>query len=97
MEKTALKKQIPEPLGSGIIVSGLLVQIVLLLETVYASACINKLLLTGKEGVALGADFNLDVLLRGTGFDNLAASAGNGCSLILGMNVLFHALSPPFS
>ena len=41
----------------------LLVKIVLLLELVNTSACVNQLLLSCKERVALRADFNLYILL----------------------------------
>ena len=41
----------------------LLVKIVLLLELVNSSACVNQLLLSCKERVALRADFNLYILL----------------------------------
>lgn len=41
----------------------LLVHTILLLEAADTSAGVDDLLLTGKEGVALGAHFHADVLL----------------------------------
>ena len=57
-----------------------------LLETVNTAAYINKLLLTGKERMALGANFNTDILLGRAGLDHVTASAGNGGLLILRMD-----------
>ena len=61
-----------------------------LLETVDTTACINKLLLAGKERMALGTNFNTDVLLGRACLDNITASAGNRSLLILGMDFLLH-------
>ncbi len=65
-----------------------------LVELVNASAGINKLLLAGKEGMALRANFNSDfaVTLRvgGTSGYGLAASALDGNCFILGMESLLH-------
>ena len=41
----------------------LFAQSVTLLEHINASTCVNQLLLAGKERMALGADFNFDILL----------------------------------
>lgn len=68
----------------------LLAEIIALLESVNASAAVNKLLLAGKERVALRADFDLDIGLCGTRFDYVSASALNRGRLICGMNSLFH-------
>ena len=76
----------------------LLAEVVALLESVNTSACINKLLLSGKEGMALGADFYSDVLLCGTcGYFISAGTSDNG-SLICGMNSFLHLchLNPCF-
>ena len=48
-----------------------------LVEALDASAGIDQLLLAREERVALGADFNLDVLLRGKHLDDVAAVAGD--------------------
>ena len=74
----------------------LLVHTETLLETVNTSACINELLLAGVEGVALGADFNSDVLLGGTGLDHVAASTGDGCFNVIGVDSLSHYRAPHF-
>ena len=50
-----------------------LFEAVLLVELVHAAAGIDELLLAGVERVALGADFNRDVLLGGTGLNHVAA------------------------
>ena len=64
-----------------------------LLESVNTSAGINKLLLTGEERMALGANFYLDILLCGTCLYNVTASAGDGSLLVYGMDTLFHDYS----
>ena len=67
-----------------------MLNIVALLESVYAAAGINELLLAGIEGMALGADFNTKLFLGGSAFEGLAAQATNGCYLIFGMDLFFH-------
>jgi hypothetical protein len=47
------------------------------IELINAPAGVHQLLFAGVKGVALGADFDLDIFLRATRFDNLAASALN--------------------
>jgi len=65
------------------------------LELVNTSAGINKLLLTGKEGVTLGANFNSHfAALCGLCCNGLSASASDYALFILGMDVLFHYFSP---
>ena len=62
-----------------------------LLELVKTSACIDKLLLAGVEGVTLGADFNSDfAALRRLGDDSFAASAANYGFLVLRMDAFLH-------
>ena len=62
------------------------------LELAYMAArsdsSINQLLLTRKERMALGANFNADVLLCGTRVNHIAACAGNGRFLIVRMYIL---------
>ncbi len=82
-QKTSLRKELRRLAES-------LVHTKTLLESVYASAGVNKLLLTGVERVTLGANLDSDVFLCGTGLDNIAASTGNGSLLIVGMNTLLH-------
>ena len=65
-------------------------QIVTLLKPIHTSAGINELLFSGKERMALGADFNTDIALSGLRIDYIAASTGNGRVLIFRMNILLH-------
>ena len=68
----------------------LLIQIETLLKSVNTSACINQLLLAGVEGVALRADFNLDVFLSRQSLDHVTAVAGNSGLEQCRMDTLFH-------
>ena len=62
-----------------------------LLELVHTTACIDKLLLAGVEGVALGADFNTHLATLGrTRDDSLAASALDDALNVLGMDSVLH-------
>ena len=62
-----------------------------LLELVHAAACIDKLLLAGVEGVALGANFNTHLATLGrTRDDSLAASALDHALNVLGMDSVLH-------
>jgi hypothetical protein len=65
-----------------------------LLELVNASAGINELLLAGIEGMALGADFYVEITDYGVGFHSGTASATNDCGLVFGMNSSFHFFTP---
>ena len=62
-----------------------------LLELINASACINKLLLAGEEGMALGTNFHADILLGGAGLDHVTAGTGDGGLLVVGMDALLHS------
>jgi len=42
--------------------------------------------------VTLGADFDLDVLLGGTGLDHFAACTTNGGLLVVGMDAFLHVV-----
>ena len=70
----------------------LLVEAEFLVETADTSTGVHHLLLAGKEGVTLGADFHADVLLGGAGLDHVPAGAGDGCMLVIGMNTLLHVV-----
>jgi hypothetical protein len=65
-----------------------------LLEAVNASAGINQLLLAGKERVALGANFNLQLGLDRPRLKRLTAYATDDGLAIFGMDLFFHAFSP---
>ena len=60
-------------------------------EAINTSAGVNQFLLASVEGMALGANFNVDFGLSGTSVDNLTASAGDGAIHIVGMDSLFHS------
>ena len=67
------------------------------LELVNASACVNKLLLTGEEGMALGADINSQLAaLGGLGFNNFAACASDLAHFVVRMDSVFHCNVPLF-
>ena len=72
-----------------------------LVELVNTSAGINKLLLAGKEGMALRANFNSDLVaalrVGGTSGYGLAASALDCNLFILGMESLLHNKHLTFS
>ena len=74
---------------TGFVISKLL-DAVLLVELINTAAGVDQLLLAGVEGVAVGADFNGDVLLGGAGLDDGAAGASDGGLLILGMDSFLH-------
>ena len=61
-----------------------------LVETLNTSTGINQLLLAREERVALGADFNGDILLRGKNLHNIAAVAGDGGLFAYGMDAFLH-------
>ena len=68
-----------------------------LLELVNTSTCIDKLLLAGVEGVALGADFNSDfAALRRLRDDSFAASAANYGFLVLRVKTFLHIYDHSF-
>ena len=66
-----------------------------LLELINTSACINKLLLAGEEGVALGANFDSDLAsLGGLSNNGFAACASDYALFVLGLNSFFHFFVP---
>lgn len=50
---------------------------VTLLELINTSAAVNEFLAAGVEGVALGADFNLELALYGTALEGFTACAAS--------------------
>ena len=70
----------------------LLVHAVTLLELINASAAVNELLTAGIEGVALGADFNTNVLLGGASRKDVATRAADRGLFILGVDTFLHFL-----
>jgi hypothetical protein len=68
-----------------------------LLELIHTSAGVNKLLLTGEERMALGANFNFDLAaLGGLGLYGFAACASDDAGFVLRMDSLFHCSIPHF-
>ena len=63
---------------------------VLLIESLDTAAGGCSLLLTRVERVALGADFHVDILLRGTGHKRVATVTCHSCLIILRMDSFFH-------
>ena len=72
-----------------------------LVELINTTTGINKLLLAGKEGMALRANFNSDLVaalrVGGTSGYGLAASALDSYLFILGMDTLLHNKHLTFS
>ena len=73
---------------------GLLTEAVTLFEHINASARINQLLFAGKERMALGTNFHVNILFRRRRLDHIAAGTGDGGLLVLRMQILFHVWSP---
>jgi hypothetical protein len=67
---------------------------VFLLEALHPSGGIDELLLAGEERMALRADFHLEVAKRRAGLENISADAGDGGTLVVGMDAFFHRKSP---
>jgi hypothetical protein len=63
----------------------------LLLETVHAAFRVDQLLLPGKEGVAVGANFDADVAFVGSaGTKRIVASADDVYFFVCGVDSGFH-------
>ena len=67
-----------------------LLDTVLLVELVDTSPCLCSLLLTGIEGMTLGTDFHVDIILCRTCYERITAVAGNGSLIIIRMYTLSH-------
>lgn len=75
----------------------LVLDIELFLKAIHTPACIYQLLLAGKEGMAVAANFNTNILFGGACFNLRAAGTLDCGPLIVGMNALFHYFSPRIS
>jgi len=62
----------------------------LLLEFVDTTAGINQLLSAGVEGMALGTNFHVQILLGGAGLELGAAGADDLGRSVVGMDSVFH-------
>ena len=60
------------------------------LEALDAATGIDQLLLAGVEGMALAANFDVDLGLGVTGVNHVAAGTGNGAVHVIGMDALLH-------
>ena len=67
-----------------------LLQAEALVEAINTSTSVNQLLLAGIERVALGADFNTNVLLGRTSGKDIAACATDSGLFVLGMDTFLH-------
>lgn len=67
-----------------------LILLILIHEALNAAFSVDKLVLTGEEGVAAGADFDFDIVFGGARFHYVAAGAAHGCFVVHRMNALFH-------
>ena len=70
----------------------ILLQAESLVEPINASTGIDQLLLAGIEGVALRADFILDVLLGGTSRKDVATGTADCGLFVLGMDTFLHVV-----
>ena len=73
-----------------------LVEIELLLELIYTSACVYKLLFAGIERMAFGTNINLNVVFYRLGNIFGATSTLDGSGLVIGMDTLLHFIFPLF-
>ena len=51
---------------------------------------INQFLLAGIIGVAIRANFKVNIADGGTGLERVPANTGNDCTLVFGVNSFFH-------
>jgi len=76
--------------------NGTLVQAVSLLEAIYATTCVNKLLLACEERMALGTDIHSHLFFYRTCNEFSAASADYFTFAVIGMCIWFHIFHPSF-
>ena len=65
-----------------------------LLEAIDTSAGVHQLLLAGVERMTLGANFDTQLRLGGTGLEGGTAHAANDALVVLRVDLFFHAISP---
>ena len=63
---------------------------VLLIELIDTTTCLSSLLCTCVEGMALGADFYVNLLLGRTCYELISTVADNLCLIIIRMNSCSH-------
>jgi hypothetical protein len=62
-------------------------------EPFHLTSGINQLLLTGKEGMTSGTDFNLNLWFRRPGSHGMATGTGDDTFPIFGMDPFLHRIS----
>ena len=67
------------------------------LKALNTSAGVNQLLLAGVEGMALAANFDVDLRLGVTGVNHVAAGTSDGAVHIVRMDTLLHFHFTSFS
>ena len=92
-----MKKGPAQPADPFCDVSDLLVQTELLVEAADTTAGIDDLLLASEERMALGTNFNTDILLGRTCLNHITAGASNRSLLIIGMDSFLHCSRSPLS
>ena len=68
----------------------ILLQAKTLVEPINTSTGVNQLLLAGIERVALGADFNTNILLSRASGKDITASAADRGLFVIGMDTFLH-------
>jgi hypothetical protein len=68
--------------------------VVFALEAFNSSGSIDQALLTGIKGMASRAHFDMNFAQCGTGFERIAAGAGNHAAAVLWMDFSFHLRLP---
>jgi len=94
IENLKLNSKIAVCKTDGLNFRQLFIHVKALFKSVNTTAGIYQLLLTGKERVALGADFYANLGDGGDGLQRITAGAANHSRAILGMDTFFHAISP---
>lgn len=69
---------------------------VALVELLDAAACLYVTLTTREERMALGADIDAELRLRGARLERVATAAGDRSLVVLRMDTLFHSLHLAF-
>ena len=69
---------------------------IFLLKSLNPSGGIQKFLFPGKEGMAVGTDFNTDLLLGTLRFKGRSTGTFNHRFKDFGMHILFHLITSPF-
>jgi hypothetical protein len=72
--------------------AALVLNAVFLSELFYSSGGVDKFLFAGKERVAIGANFHMDIAHRRTGFDHVTTGASDRRRLIFRMDTCLHKI-----